>query len=59
MIASKERAFLDIMYINKDYYFDNLIGIDWDKVFKILPIYNNKRMTKKIKEIFIDFKNQK
>ncbi|MBU2564440.1 hypothetical protein KKA23_02570 [Patescibacteria group bacterium] len=58
LIASKERAFLDIMYINKDYYFDNLIGIDWDKVFEILPIYNNKRMMKKVKEIFINFKNQ-
>jgi len=49
-IASPERAFLDVIYLNKDYHFDNLINIDWDKVYKILPIYGgNKRMEKKIK----------
>lgn len=48
-IATPERAFLDVIYLNKDYYFDNLLGIDWDKVYKILPIYSNKRMEKKIK----------
>lgn len=60
LIASKERAFLDTIYINKDYHFDNLSPLDWDKVFEILPIYNNKRMTKKVKEFFKHFKsNQK
>lgn len=60
LIASKERAFLDTIYINKDYHFDNLSSLDWDKVFEILPIYNNKRMTKKVKEFFKHFKsNQK
>lgn len=48
-IATPERAFLDVVYLNKDYYFDNLLGINWDKVYKILPIYSNKRMEKKIK----------
>ncbi len=44
-IASLERAFLDVIYLNKDYHFDNLLSVDWAKVFKILPIYgNNKRM---------------
>ncbi len=50
-IASKERAFLDTLYINKDYYFDNPSPLNRDKVFEILPIYKNKRMEKKIKEI--------
>lgn len=60
LIASKERAFLDTIYINKDYHFDNLSPLDWDKVFEILPIYNNKRMTRKVKEFFKHFKsNQK
>src|ERR1035437_9691121 len=49
-IATKERAFLDTLYINTDYYFDNLGGLDWDKIFEIVPIYQNKRMTKKVKE---------
>ena len=49
-IASTERAFLDVLYLNKDYHFDNLSPLDWDKVFEILPIYTNKRMEKKAKE---------
>ncbi len=48
-IASTERAFLDVIYLNKEYHFDNLINIDWNKVYRILPIYNNKRMEKKVK----------
>jgi len=60
LIASKERAFLDTIYINKDYHFDNLSSLDGDKVFEILPIYNNKRMIKKVKEFLKHFKsNQK
>jgi hypothetical protein len=50
--ATKERAFLDTLYIHTDYQFDNLGGLDWNKVFEILPIYQNKRMTKKVKELF-------
>lgn len=49
-IASPERAFLDILYLNKDYYFDNLYPLDWDKVYKILPIYKNKRMEKVVRQ---------
>ena len=50
-IASPERAFLDVMYLNKEYYFDNLLGINWDKVDEILPIYGgNKRMKTKVKK---------
>ena len=51
-IASKERAFLDALYVNTDYYFDNLRSLDWDKVFIILPIYNNKRVVKKVNYLF-------
>jgi hypothetical protein len=54
-IASKERAFLDRIYISKDYYFDNLLSIDWKKVFKILPIYKSKRMDKKVKKYHENF----
>lgn len=45
-VASKERAFLDILYTTDDYHFDNLRSLNWDKVMDILPIYNNKRMVK-------------
>jgi len=56
-MATKERAFLDRIYISKDYHFDNLSGLDWDKVFEILPIYNNKRMKKKVNVYFKEYKS--
>jgi len=49
-IASPERAFLDTVYLNKGYHFDNLSSIDWEKVFSILPVYNNKSMKKRVKK---------
>jgi hypothetical protein len=55
-IACPERAFLDTIYIHKDYHFDNLKPLNWDKVFEILPIYKNKRMTKKVNEFFENYK---
>ena len=51
-IASKERAFLDMLYLHNDYYFDNLEALDFVKVFSILPIYNNKRMEKIVAKKF-------
>lgn len=50
-IASPERALLDIIYLNNDYYFDNLLTINWEKIYEILPIYgNNRRMKKLVKK---------
>lgn len=57
-VASKERAFLDTIYINKDYHFDNVASFDWEKVFEILPIYGNQRMAKKVREFYADFKKE-
>ena len=54
--ATKERAFLDRIYISKDYHFDHLDVLDWEKVFEILPIYRNKRMEKKVGKYFKDYK---
>lgn len=54
--ATKERAFLDRIYVSKDYHFDHLDVLDWDKVFDILPIYRNKRMNKKVNEYFKHYK---
>ena len=58
-IATKERAFLDRIYVSKDYHFDHLDVLDWDKIFEILPIYRNKRMSKKVAEYFKDYKKNK
>ncbi|MFH0740158.1 MAG: hypothetical protein V1819_03585 [bacterium] len=48
-IASKERAFLDTIYLYQSYYFDNLRSLDWQKCFELLPIYQNKALEKKLK----------
>lgn len=51
-IASPERAFLDVLYLNKDYHFDNLSPLDWDKVFEIVPIYGNEAMKNRVKRYY-------
>lgn len=50
-VATKERAFLDTLYVNRDYHFDNIRILDWEKVFAILPIYQNKRMEKVVNKL--------
>lgn len=48
-IATVERAFLDIVYHTKNYHFDNLEPINWDKVYEILLVYgNNKSLRKRV-----------
>lgn len=59
MVASKERAFLDMIYLSPSYYFDNIDSLDWNKVFEILPIYNNKRMIKEVNKLYKLFKLNK
>ncbi|MCX6706513.1 MAG: hypothetical protein NTV24_05470, partial [Candidatus Woesebacteria bacterium] len=56
-IATPERALLDTVYLNKDYHFDNLSLLNWDSIFAILPMYDNKRMIKKINEYYQNFKS--
>jgi hypothetical protein len=57
-IATKERAFLDMLYIKDDYQFDNLQSLNWEKVQGILPIYTNQRMTKKVNHHHKQWVNQ-
>ena len=56
-IATRERAFLDRVYVSKDYHFDNLDNLNRDKVFEILPIYHNKRLEKKVAKYFKNYKD--
>jgi hypothetical protein len=51
-VASRERAFLDTLYLNTNYYFDNLSSIDWKKCQEILPIYGNKALAKRLDSYF-------
>lgn len=47
-IATPERAFLDVMYLNKEYYFDNLNCLDKEKIIKLLPIYRSEQLRKRV-----------
>ena len=48
-IASRERAFMDSLYLYKDYHFDNPYGIDWDLCFKLLAVYGSKTLERTLK----------
>lgn len=47
-IATPERAFLDMIYLFPNYYFDNLKPINWGKCDDIVKIYNNKQLIKRL-----------
>ncbi len=51
-IASPERAFLDGVFLYKDYYFDNLSGLNWKGVFELAPIYNSKALANRVREYY-------
>jgi len=53
-IANGERAFLDLLYLNKNYYFDNLNPLNKTKVYDLLPIYMSKALTDRVKNLFPD-----
>lgn len=50
-IATKERAFLDTLYLYKDYHFDNVKVLDRDKIASLLRMYNSKSLKEKVKKI--------
>jgi hypothetical protein len=51
-IATPERAFLDTIYLSRDYYFDNLKSLNWEKVFSLSSIYKKIRLEKEIKKLY-------
>jgi len=54
-LATVERAFLDTIYLNKNYYFDNLQPINWERCFSLVEIYKNKALIKRLKEYHKDY----
>lgn len=56
-VADKERAFLDTIYLNRDYYFDHLDTIDWYKCFDRIHLYENKKMEQRLKKYYRENKN--
>lgn len=57
-IASAERAFLDAVFLYKNYHFDNLGGLDWEKVFDLVPMYENHAFEKRVKEYYEIYKEE-
>ena len=53
-MATPERAFLDIQYLNKDFYFDNLKPLDKQKIDKIIPAYKSISLQKRVHKLFYD-----
>ncbi len=47
-IASPERAFLDLLYLAKDYYFDNLNPLNKQLIRKLLPVYQSKGLSRTV-----------
>ncbi len=50
-IASPERAFLDTLYLDSNYYFDNPSSLDKEKVLSLLPIYDSKTIEQRVLKI--------
>ena len=51
-IATPERAFLDMLYLNGRYYFDNLHVLNKKTVAKLLPIYSSQTLIKTVNKLF-------
>ena len=50
-IASPERAFLDLLYLDKEYYFDNLNPLDKGFLHKLLPLYQSKVLSQTVTKL--------
>jgi hypothetical protein len=51
-IATSERAFLDLLYLNARYIFDNLNPLDKKLIYNFLPIYQSDSITKRVAKLF-------
>jgi hypothetical protein len=50
-IATPERAFLDTLYLNKDFYFDNLNPLDKQTIARLVPAYRSAALEKRVAKI--------
>lgn len=51
-IATPERAFLDTLYLNAHYYFDNLHPLNRSIIQELLPLYRSERIVERVKAMF-------
>ena len=57
-IATLERAFLDAVYVYRDYHFDNLEVINWDKVHLLKSIYQSQAFEKRVGDYYKSFQEE-
>jgi len=57
-IASKERAFLDAAFLNRNYHFDNLGVLDWEKTLGMVDIYKDKSLVSVVDKYYQEYKRQ-
>lgn len=55
-MASKERAFLDAVFLYKDYHFDNLGPLNWDIIEEIKKIYSSRLLEKRVAQYYKIYK---
>jgi len=51
-IATTERALLDMLYLNKKFYFDNLHVINKKALIRLAPVYNSQALIKTVRKVF-------
>jgi hypothetical protein len=51
-MATAERAFLDLLYLEPGFYFDNLNPLDKEKIDKLLPGYQSKALIERVNKLF-------
>lgn len=49
--ATPERALLDMLYLNKDFYFDNINPLDKQLIARILPVYKSIALEKRVAKL--------
>ena len=57
-IATLERAFLDAVYVYRDYHFDNLDVLDWDKVHLLKGIYQSRAFEKRVGDYYKSYQEE-
>lgn len=50
-IATPERAFLDLLYLEREYHFDNPSSLDKDAVYSLLPVYQSDILGKRVRKL--------
>lgn len=53
-IATPERAFLDTLYLNREYYFDTIKYLNQESILRILPIFQSDQLTKRVQKVLKD-----